>query len=75
MSGNNGEGRRELEVISFEEGEVGETVRILTPVGTVRARWLGTVSNGRELAEAMRLMAAMEDERRATAEATATLLS
>ena len=46
----------ELELEEFVEGEVGEPVEIETPAGNIRATWLGTVSNGKELAEAMRLM-------------------
>jgi hypothetical protein len=38
-------------------------VEITTPAGTIRATWLGTVSNGKELAEAMRLMWDIATER------------
>jgi hypothetical protein len=55
----------ELELVEFVEGEVGEPVEIETPAGTIRATWLGTVSNGKELAEAMRLMQAIAAEREA----------
>jgi hypothetical protein len=53
----------ELELVEFVEGEVGEPVEIETSVGTIRATWLGTVSNGKELAEAMHLMQAIAAER------------
>jgi hypothetical protein len=49
--------------VEFAEGEVGEPVEIETPAGTIRATWLGTVTNGKELAEAMRLMWAIASER------------
>ena len=52
-----------LELVEFEEGEVGEPVEIETPAGTIRATWLGTVSNGKELAEVMRLMQDIARER------------
>jgi len=55
----------ELELEEFVEGEVGEPVEIETPVGMLRATWLGTVSNGKDLAEAMRLMWDMAAEREA----------
>ena len=46
----------EFELVEMEEGEIGEPVVIETPSGEKKATWLGTVSNGKELAEAMRLM-------------------
>ena len=51
-----------LELVEFEQGEVGEMVIIDTPTAAVGATWLGTVSNGKELAEAMRLMEAMHQD-------------
>ncbi len=53
-----------LPLVEFEQGEVGEKVFVMTPTVAVDATWLGTVSNGRELAEAMRLMEAMHQERK-----------
>ena len=59
---------KELQLLDLEKGEVGEPVVIETPAGEIKATWLGTVSNGKELAEAMRLMAAITDERRGEVE-------
>jgi hypothetical protein len=52
-----------IELVQVEAGEVGELVHIDTPSGCFNATWLGTVSNGKELAEAMQLMIAIADER------------
>ena len=60
----------ELELVELVEGEVGEPVEIEMPAGTIRATWLGTVSNGKELAEAMRLMWDIARERSAEVEST-----
>ena len=57
----------ELQLASIEEGEVGEPVEIETAGGMLRATWLGTVSNGKELANAMRLMAEIAEERKTEA--------
>ncbi len=51
-----------LNLVEFKQGEVGEPVHIKTPAAAVSATWLGTVSNGKELAKAMRLMEAMHQE-------------
>ena len=59
----------QLELVEIQEGEVGEPVHIETPQGCLTATWLGTVSNGKELAEAMRLMAEIDAERKREAEA------
>jgi len=56
----------ELGLVELEAGEVGEPVVMETPAGSVRATWLGTVSNGKELAEAMRLMWDLAAEREAS---------
>jgi len=52
-----------LDLVDIERGEVGEPVHIQTPAGTVKATWLGSVSNGKELARAMRLMIGIHSER------------
>jgi hypothetical protein len=54
----------DLELREIERGEVGEEVTIETPAGTLKATWLGRVSNGKELARAMRLMCDIADEQR-----------
>ena len=55
-----------LQLAELVEPEVGEPVGIELPGGmTVRGTWLGRVSNGRELAEVMRLMWAIAAEREA----------
>ena len=61
--------RPEPELVEIEEGEVGEPVVIETPAGEIKATWLGSVSNNRELAEAVRLMAAIDAEREGEVEA------
>jgi molybdopterin-binding protein len=58
----------ELDLVEIVEGEVGEPVEIETPTGTVTATWLGTVSNGKELSAAMKLMWDLAAEREAQAE-------
>ena len=60
---------REFERVEIVKGEVGEPVHIETPQGCFTATWLGTVSNGKELAEAMRLVCAIASERKVEAEA------
>ena len=59
----------EFELVEIEAGEVGEPVENETQAGTIRATWLGSVSDGKELAEAMRLMIALAIERKGEAEA------
>ena len=59
----------EFELVEIEKGEVGELVVIETPQGCFTATWLGSVSNGKELAEAIRLMAAIDAERKGEKEA------
>ena len=54
----------ELEQVEIVKGEVGEPVHIETPQACFTATWLGSVSNGKELAEAMRLMCAIDAERK-----------
>jgi hypothetical protein len=58
----------ELDLEELTKGEVGEPVDIETPMGKIRATWLGTVSNGKELAVAMKLMWELSTERKAQAE-------
>ena len=57
-----------LNLVEIAKGEVGETIHVETPQGCFNATWLGTVSNGKELAEAMRLMADIERERQGIGE-------
>jgi hypothetical protein len=53
-----------LELVELVEGEVGEPVEIETPVGKVRATWLGTVgADGWDLTQACKLMIDMAKER------------
>ena len=49
----------------YVPAKVGDEARIETPAGTVKAVWLGTVSDGKELAAAMRRMAQISQERQA----------
>ena len=56
----------ELELTEFVEGEIGEDCRVETPMGTVRAVWLGTAGeNGWTLTDAIGLMCEIVDEREA----------
>jgi hypothetical protein len=57
----------ELPMEEIEAPEVGDDVLIDTPLVAMRATWLGKVSNGKELAEAMRLMAGIMAEREGAA--------
>lgn len=52
-----------LVIEEIEEPEIGEEIEISTPGGEFSATWLGSVSNGKELAAAMRLAAAICEER------------
>ena len=48
----------------FDEPEVGDPIDLVLPTGKVRLTWLGTVRNAKELTEVMRLMAALDAERK-----------
>jgi hypothetical protein len=54
-----------LGLVDFEEPEVGEPIDLELPTGkVVGLTWLGVVRNPKELGEAMRLMAALDAERK-----------
>lgn len=61
----NGNGYKELTYSELEAPEVGDPVDIEVGALRIRATWLGTVGNAKELGQAMRLMAELEKERQA----------